>query len=170
MSIFTALRDRISPPDPAVGGSGAEPRDPTAEAPLSFAGYDRLDARQVIDGLRDRSQIELEAVEAYERSHRNREPVLDKLRYMRGPEPLPGYDALPVDEVLAAIEDADLATVKKVRAYERKFAARSAVLEDVVRIQHLRQASRPARSAPAYQPASARVRSGAASRSDDRAQ
>jgi hypothetical protein len=168
MSIFTALRDRISPAESSAGGSGAEPRYPAAEAPISFAGYDRLDARQVIDGLRDRSQIELGAVETYERSHRNREPVLDKLRYMRGPEPLPGYDALPVEGVLAAIEDADLETVKKVRAYERKFAARSAVLEDVVRIQHLRQASRPASSAPAYQPASARVKAGA-SRSGDRA-
>ena len=68
-----------------------------------------------IDGLRDHSQLELEAVESYERSHKGRERVLNKLRYMRGYEPFPGYDALSVEEILAALEEADLATIKKVR-------------------------------------------------------
>jgi hypothetical protein len=89
-----AVRDRFSTTESSAGQAGDAPGDPAAEAGLPFAGYDRLDARQVIDGLHDRSQIELEAVESYERSHQDREPVLDKLRYMRGSEPLPGYDAL----------------------------------------------------------------------------
>ena len=122
---------------------------------LPFAGYDRLDDRQVIDGLCDHSQVELEAVEAYERSHKNRKPVLDKLRYMRGREPLPGYDALSVEEIVAALEEADLATIKKVRGYERKFANRPEVLEEVVRVHHRRQAAEPASAAPTYQPLSA---------------
>ena len=58
----------------------------------------------MIDGLSDHSQIELEAVESYERSHKTDEPVLDKLRYMRGSEPLPGYDALSVEEIVTALE------------------------------------------------------------------
>jgi hypothetical protein len=41
--------------------------------------------------------------------------VLDKLRYMRGREPLPGYDALSLEEIVAALEEADLATIRKVR-------------------------------------------------------
>ena len=122
------------------------------EADPPFAGYDRLDGRAVINGLHDHTQVELEAVEAYERSHRSREPVLDKLRYMRGREPLAGYDALSVEEIVAALEPADLATLKKVRAYERKFANRPDVLEEVVRDLHRRQAERPASPAPAYQP------------------
>ena len=118
-------------------------RDPVAGGRLPFAGYDRLDDRKVIDALSDHSQIELEAVEAYERSHKSREPVLDKLRYMRGPEPLPGYDALSVEEIVSALEGADPATIQKVRGYERKFANRPAVLEAVVRSHH-RRLARPA--------------------------
>ena len=74
--------------------------------------------------------------------------MLDKLRYMRGREPLPGYDALSVEEIVAALEEADLATIKKVRGYERKFANRSEVLEEVVRVHHRRQATEPASAAP----------------------
>ena len=115
---------------------------------LPFAGYDRLRTRQVIDALSDHSQIELEAVEGYERSHQERAPVLDKLRWMRGSEPLPGYDALSVEEIVAALGEADLATIKKVRGYERKFANRPDVLEEVVRVHHRRLGERPASSAP----------------------
>lgn len=154
MSILTALRDRVSTSETsAVQSDNTEP-DPGAQAGLPFAGYDRLGARQVIDGLHDHSQVELEAVEDYERSHQDREAVLDKLRWMRGPEPLPGYDALSVEEIVAALGDADLATIKKVRAYERKFANRREVLEEVVRLHHRRLGERPASPAPAYQPLS----------------
>ena len=66
------------------------------------------------------------------------------LRYMRGSEPLPGYDALSVEEIVAALEEADLATIKKVRGYERKFANRPDVLEEVVRVHH-RRSGKPTR-------------------------
>ena len=160
MTIVSAIRDRLSRPDSAQS-TGDPQGNPAAEARLPFAGYDRLGDRQVIDGLCDHSQIELEAVESYERSHKDRKPVLDKLRYMRGREPLPGYDALDVEEIVAALEEADLATIKKVRGYERKFANRSEVLEEVVRTHHRRQATEPASAAPRYQPTSARARSSA---------
>jgi len=159
MTIVSAIRDRFSP------SSASAPelaRDASAGGDaLPFAGYNRLDDRQVIKGLCDHSQVELEAVEGYERSHKDRKPVLDKLRYMRGREPLPGYDALSVEEIVAALEEADLATIKKVRGYERKFANRSQVLEEVVRVHHRRQATEPASAAPTYQPISARTRSSA---------
>src|SRR5688572_32202468 len=122
MTIVSAIRDRFSP------SSASAPelaRDASAGGDaLPFAGYNRLDDRQVIKGLCDHSQVELEAVEGYERSHKDRKPVLDKLRYMRGREPLPGYDAFSVEEIVASLAEADLATIKKVRGYERKFANR----------------------------------------------
>jgi hypothetical protein len=159
MTMLSAIRDRLSGRD-ASAQSTADPQgDPAAEAGLPFAGYDRLGDRQVMKVLCDHSQIELEAVEGYERSHKDRKTVLDKLRYMRGREPLPGYDALSVEEVVAALEEADLATIKRVRVYERKFANRSQVLEPVVRIHRRRQATEPASAAPSYQPTSARTRS-----------
>jgi hypothetical protein len=163
MTIVSAIRDRFSP---SSASSSELARDASTGAAgdgdtLPFAGYDRLDDRQVMEGLSDHSQIELEAVESYERSHKDRKPVLDKLRFMRGREPLPGYDALSVEEIVAALEEADLATIKKVRGYERKFANRSEVLEEVGRTHSRRQATEPASAAPRYQPTSARTRSSA---------
>jgi hypothetical protein len=159
MTVFTALRDRLSTRQVSAGrlqASGDGQARPVVAAGLPFAGYDRLDARKVVDSLSDHSQIELEAVEGYERSHESREPVLNKLRYMRGSEPLPGYDALSVEEIVPALDRADPATIKKVRGYERKFANRPDVLEAVVRVHHRRVGELPASPAPAYQPMSAR--------------
>ena len=140
----------------------ATPSTATSSTPQPFADYDRLDARQAKDALSDHSQIELEAVEAYERSHEGRVAVLDKLRYLRGNEPFQGYDAQSVEEIVAALEGSDTATLKRVRGYERKFANRAPVLDEVVRIQRLRRAAQPASAAPAYEPMSAR--SGASAR------
>ena len=140
---------------------GADPTgaaEPLAEvadgAQLPFAGYQRLNARQVVDGLSDHTQVELEAVESYERSHKARQPVFDKLRYLRGREPLPGYDALGDEEIRAAVKTADLATVKRVRAYERKFRNRPRVLDAVDRVRRARRKASPASIAPGYQPMS----------------
>jgi uncharacterized protein (DUF433 family) len=128
----------------------------SGQEPEPFAGYNRLSAKQVKDALSDHSQIELEAVEAYERSHKGREVVLNKLRYMRGSEPFPAYDALSLEEILAALEEADLETIDRVRGYERKFANRPRVLETVARVHRSRLAIESARAVPAYQPMSAR--------------
>jgi hypothetical protein len=126
------------------------------ETRLPFAGYDRLNAKQLKAGLSDHSQIELEAVEGYERSHKSREAVLNKLRYLRGSEPLAGYDALSIEGILAVLKEADLATITRVRGYERKFANRPRVLDEVNRVHRELRTTQPARAAPAYQPTSAR--------------
>ena len=161
MTILSAIRDRFTRSSASASSAPELARDASRAAgdddALPFAGYDRLGDRQVIDGLCDHSQIELAAVESYERSHKDRKRVLDKLRYMRGHEPLPGYDALTVREIVAALDEADLATIKRVRGYERKFANRSAVLEEVVCTHRRRQAAEPASVAPRYQPTSART-------------
>jgi hypothetical protein len=155
MTILSSIRDRLSRPSSSASSAHA-PGEAAGDGDAPpFAGYDRLDDREVREGLSDHSQVELEGVESYERSHKNRLSVLDKLRFMRGREPLPGYDALSVDEILAALKEADLATVKRVRDYERKFANRPDVLEEVVRVHHQRRAARPATAAPSYQPMSA---------------
>lgn len=140
MSILTAIRDRFATQQPSPGASGDEQADAAAGGP-PFAGYDRLDGRGVIDGLSGHSQVELETMETYERAHKSREPVLDKLRYMRGREPVPGYDALTPEQIMAVLDDADTDTIKKVRGYERKFANRSAIVEEVARVHHERLAA-----------------------------
>jgi hypothetical protein len=52
---------------------------------------------------------------------------------------LSGYDALSSDEVLAALEAADVGTIKRVRGYERKFRARREVLDEVDRLHRERR-------------------------------
>lgn len=53
------------------------------------AGYDKLDPKELIASLSDRSQVELAKIETYERANENRVAVFDKLRWLRQDEPLP---------------------------------------------------------------------------------
>ena len=103
------------------------------------AGYDKLSTKDLIASLSGHSQVELAKIEAHERENENRVPVFDKLRWLRQKEPLPGYDALSVDEVVAALQKADLAVLKRVRGYERKFNARKDVLMEVDRLHQERR-------------------------------
>jgi hypothetical protein len=109
----------------------------TANEPVS--GYDSLKTKEAIASLSSRSQVELAEIERYEHTHENRLGVFDKLRWLRQEEPLPGYDALRSDEVLAALDKADLAALKRVRGYERKFRARREVLDEVDRLHRERR-------------------------------
>ena len=109
----------------------------TADEPVS--GYESLKTKEVVASLSSHSQVELTEIESYERAHENRRVVFDKLRWLRQDEPLPGYDALSSDEVIAALEDADIAAIKRVRGYERKFHARREILDEVDRLHHERR-------------------------------
>jgi hypothetical protein len=117
MKILDRLRNRQSHHEASHPGSAQASSVDARGLPL--ARYDQLDGKQVITLLSHLSQIELATVEAHERSHRNRPVVLNRLRWLRGSEPLPGYDALDSEEIVAALADADAATVKAVRSYER---------------------------------------------------
>ena len=101
---------------------------------LPIPGYDQLEAKQISDQLAQRSQVELASIETYERAHANRPAVLHKLRYMRGGEPLPGYDDLTTDQIATALAGADARTVRAVRDYERKFQHRRSVLDEALRV------------------------------------
>ena len=107
-------------------------RVPQTEDQLPVPGYDRLDGKEVTARLRELSQVELAAVETYERSNRARPAVLNKLRYMRTSEPLAAYDTLASEQVSEVLVDADTETVKAVRD-ERKFRRRRRVLEEADR-------------------------------------
>jgi hypothetical protein len=124
MKILDALRNRRSQAD--VPGEDASAPD---AAELPFAGYDRLDDKEIGARLPELSQVELAAVETYERSHKDRKEVLEKLHYMHTTEPLPGYDALSPEQIAEALAGADAETVRAVRDYERKFGHRAQVME-----------------------------------------
>jgi hypothetical protein len=131
MKLIEALRNRRSR---ASGrGSEAEMGSP-GELQLPIPGYDRLEDKEIADRLSQLSQVQLATIEAYERAHEGRPVVLDRLRYMRGSEPLPGYDALTTEQIAKALAGADAETVKAVRDYERKFQHRRVVLEETARV------------------------------------
>jgi hypothetical protein len=118
----------------------------TAAEPV--AGYDRLKTKEVIASLSSRSQVELAEIESYEHAHENRLSVFDKLRWLRQDEPLPGYDSFSSDEVIAVLEQSDLAAIKRVRGYERKFRARREILNEVDRLHGQRRVPLVSRDAP----------------------
>ena len=95
---------------------------------LPISGYDDLHEKDVIGRFRELSQVQLAEIEGYERSHRNRRVVLHKLRYMRSPEPISGYDALEPAEIVRRLEAGDTATIRAIRDYEGKFQRRRRVL------------------------------------------
>ena len=120
---------------PTTGGNEMS----TANVNEPVSGYDGLKTKEVIASLSSRSQIELAEIERYEHTHQDRSSVFDKLRWLRQDEPLPGYDALSSEEVLAALDKADVAAIKRVRGYERKFRARREVLDEVGRLHRERR-------------------------------
>ena len=138
MKILEALRKRRS-----GGSERGTPAAPSSagEHRLPIAGYDQLDGKEVGDRLAQLSQAELAVVESYERAHGSRPVVLNKLRYMQSSEPMPGYDALTTEQIADALADADSATVKAVRDYERKFQHRQSVLNEAARVLPTSQAS-----------------------------
>ena len=116
MKILERLRNRS--PHGEAGAPGSVEASSADEQRLPIARYDQLDGKQVVTQLSRLSQVELAALEAHERSHRGRPVVLNRLRWLRGSEPLPGYDALDSDEIVRILADADAATAKAVRSYE----------------------------------------------------
>ena len=138
MKMLEALRRRRS--QGSEPGTQAATSSPDAH-PVPIPGYDQLNDKQISDQLAQLSQVELAAVETYERAHSNRPVVLDKLRYMRSSEPLPGYDALTTEQIAKALAGADAETVRAVRDYERKFQHRQSVLDEAARVLPASQAS-----------------------------
>ena len=159
MKLLEALRKRRSGgPErdtPAAAGSAGEDR-------LPISGYDQMGGKQVSNQLAQLSQVELAAVETYERAHGSRPVVLEKLRYMRGSEPMPDYDALTPEQIAEALAGADAETIRAVRDYERKFQHRQSVLNDAARILPTSQPS--AREERAREDKAALLREGYADR------
>lgn len=126
MTLLQSLHLQRSTTD--AGSDGA-----TCDTASPIDGYDRLDSRKVIAQLPERSQAELATIETHERAHKDRPAVLNKLGYLRGDEPLPGYDSLAPEQIATELDGADLDTAKRIREYERKFKRRSTVLDAVDR-------------------------------------
>ena len=138
MKLLDALRNRRSPGTERGTEAAASSPD---ENELPISGYDELKDKQIADELSQLSQVELATVETYERAHGGRPVVLDKLRYMRGSEPLPDYDALTSEQIAKALAGTDAEAVKAVRDYERRHQHRHSVLDEAARVLPTSEAS-----------------------------
>jgi ferritin-like metal-binding protein YciE len=100
---------------------------------LALADYDKLTAQEIVEKLGGLSQVELAKVEVYERRHQKRSTVLSKVKALKAQEPWPGFDELNVDEVRAALGEADAELASSVHAYERAHKNRAGVVDVAAR-------------------------------------
>lgn len=128
MTILTSIKQRFSGGD--AKADGAESAEANG-ASMPIPGYDRFTDKDLIAELSKHSQVELTAVESYERSHKKRQPVFNKLRYLRGQEPLNGYDGLSFEAIVSGLEGASVETLHRTREYESKFRRRPDVIDEV---------------------------------------
>jgi len=128
MTMLSSLKQRFSGADTEVDG-GETTQASGGSQPIP--GYDRFSDRDLIAELSKHSQAELTVVDTYERSHKGRQAVFHKLRYLRGQEPLNGYDGLSTEAIVSGLEGANVETLHRTRVYERKFRRRPNVLEEV---------------------------------------
>ena len=131
MKILERITNR---PRAAADDPGSAEAGPAGEGRLPIGGYDRLDAKQLRAQLSGLSQVELAAIEDYELAHQARPAVLNRLRWLTGSEPMPGYDALDTEALVTALSGADAATLKAVRDYERRHLDRLEVRAEVERV------------------------------------
>src|SRR5215207_2126512 len=85
---------------------------------LPIADYDALNVAKVTARLPELSQAELGTVAAYERRHRKRTTVLERIASLREDEPWAGYDALTATQAVERLREADEDTFARVRDYE----------------------------------------------------
>ena len=96
---------------------------------LAIPDYDNQSADQITAALNDLSQLDLRKVDAYERKHKGRTTITDKVTRLTSEQPWPGYDELSADAAVAAVAEHDKSTAKTVRDYERSHKDRSSVIE-----------------------------------------
>ncbi len=96
---------------------------------LPIARYDELTAEEIAGRLSELSQIDLAKVDAYERRNENRSTVTSRISSLRGEEPWLGYDEQNVEEIRAALDEADESLAVRVREYERAHKDRAGVRE-----------------------------------------
>ena len=128
MNILKSIRNGMHG---ATGGGNSQEGGSLGGSPSLIADYEQLNEREAVAQLAQLKQVDLIAIEAFERSHRTRPAVLNKLRYLRQAEPLSGYDELDSDAIAKALSGADVRTVKSVREYERKFGDRPVALKEI---------------------------------------
>jgi hypothetical protein len=98
---------------------------------LPIADYDVLNVAKVTARLPELSQAELGTVAAYERRHRKRTTVLERIASLREDEPWAGYDALTATQAVERLRESDEDALARVRDYEGRHRQRDTVLSAI---------------------------------------
>jgi ferritin-like metal-binding protein YciE len=117
----------------AAQAEGAAKGAVASEQDLPIAGYDSLNADDIVARLPDLSQVELAKVDVYERKEIGRTTILDRISSLRGDEPWPGYDDMNAEDIVARLREADDRTTASARDYERAHKNRATVLRSAER-------------------------------------
>jgi ferritin-like metal-binding protein YciE len=96
---------------------------------LPITNYEELSAEEIVGKLGELSQVDLAKVDAFERRHQDRKTVTAKIASLRAREPWPGYDEQTIEEIRAALGDADESSARRVREYEESHKNRTGVRE-----------------------------------------
>jgi len=112
----------------AAQAEGAVKGSVASEQDLPIAGYDALNADEIVKRLPALSQVDLATVDAYERKEVGRRTVLERTASLRGEEPWAGYDDANAQEIAERLRDGDDELAARVRDYERAHKARATVL------------------------------------------
>ncbi|MEU4092824.1 hypothetical protein [Streptomyces sp. NPDC026673] len=98
------------------------------EQKLPLPSYDRLAVPEIIERLRELSQVELSVIEDHERAHGDRVGILNAIENLRGDEPWPGYDRMNSDQITARLRNADALLARQAMDYEKRHLQRPAVV------------------------------------------
>jgi ferritin-like metal-binding protein YciE len=124
----TTRQARRSTPAPAARAAGRARGAVASADDLPIARYDNLTADEIVAKLPELSQGDLGKVDAYERRHGDRATVRNRIDSLKGSEPWTGFDDQNVEGITRRLSDADDATAKAVRDYERAHKSRAGVL------------------------------------------
>lgn len=105
------------------------PQAAEASVTATIPGYDALGPEAISARLARLNQRDLCALESYERRHRKRPAVLERIAALRVREPWPDYDELTVAEIVVALADADRQLAAAVCEYERSHRHRNGVIQ-----------------------------------------
>ncbi|MGH2699072.1 MAG: hypothetical protein ACRDJL_07725 [Actinomycetota bacterium] len=119
-----------------AAAANAKPKMPRATAPrtageLPITGYASLTAEEIVMRLPGLTQTELARVYKYEKAHENRATVLGAIEDKLVDLPIPTYDALNAEEIVARLEKLDESELKVIKRYEAGTKLRATVLEKV---------------------------------------
>ena len=110
------------------------PRLPRVAAPksasdLPISGYNSLTAADIVSRLQGLTQTDLARVYKYEQANENRSTILEAIDSKLIDLPIPTYDALTVDEILARLDKLSQKELKVIRRYEQDTKGRTTILD-----------------------------------------